>query len=166
MMNIDENVGEYKRCIRFPMAQIVVSAKKKSLVDVPVITGKFYLQLPEVPKPPIKTLVCRIIITKRNHQCSNYMFYRGNIPTWDLGVQRHGDVELLHRPFKRFHINLKHLQCTYFTLLLLTLVSSVWCCVLVFVLKLPYLRLHQPVILSKYNHEREKQSLKVLFVKI
>ena len=74
-----------------------------------------------------------------------------NIPTWDLGIWRHGDIEFLHGPFKRFHTNLERICCVYVTLLF----SHFKSCVFVFALKLLYLRPYQPVVLSEYNYERD-----------
>jgi len=47
-------------CARFPMARMVVTAKKKRLVndEASSITGKVWLQAPDAPKTPIRaTLV-------------------------------------------------------------------------------------------------------------
>ena len=54
MMHIDEkNVGECKGCVRFPMARIIVTAKKSSVM-IHVSQERLYLRAPEPPKTPNK----------------------------------------------------------------------------------------------------------------
>ena len=57
-MHVDEkNVRECNGCARSPIARIIVSAKKKNLVNDPVSQKKKYLQDPEAAKTPIKAIL-------------------------------------------------------------------------------------------------------------
>ena len=57
-MHIDEKEFiECKGCARFPMARIVVSAKKRTWLVISVSPEIFYLQAPEAPKTPIKAIL-------------------------------------------------------------------------------------------------------------